>query len=60
MVKLTAAMIIRSSSGSLMRFRNETVEHYLKRLTHLYLECKSLDETVSNAFLLKILYISYW
>jgi len=53
MVKLTAGLIVRSSST--IRFRNETVNHYLKRLTHVYLECKSLDEVVSSAVLFKIL-----
>ena len=48
MVKLTAGLIVRSSSGYVTRLRNETVERYLKRLTHVYLECKSLDEVVSN------------
>jgi len=54
MVKLTAGLIVRSSSGYVTRFRNETVDHYLKRLTHVYLECKSLDEVVSSAVLLQI------
>jgi len=51
MVKLTAGLIVRSSSGCTTRMRNETDEHFLKRLTHVYLECKSLDEVVSGAFL---------
>jgi len=54
MVKLTAGLIVRSASGYTTRFRNETVDHYLKRLTHVYLECKSLNEVVSNAALLKM------
>jgi len=53
MVKLTTGLIVRCSSGYVTRFRNETVQHYLKRLTHVYLECKSLDEVVSSAILLK-------
>jgi len=51
MVKLTAGLIVRSSSGYTTRFRNETTNHYLKRLTHVYLEGKSLDDVVSKAVL---------
>jgi len=49
MVKLTSGLIVRSSSGYVTRFRNEAVDHYLKRLTHVYLECKSLHEVVNDA-----------
>jgi len=51
MVKLTAGLIVRSASGYVTKLRNETVDHYLKRLTHVYLEGKSLDEAVSKAVL---------
>jgi len=55
MVKLTAGLIARSASGYVTRSRNETVDHYLKRLTHVYLEYKSLDEVVSSADLLNFI-----
>jgi len=48
MVKLTPRLIVRTSSGYATKSRNESVDHYLKRLTHVYLECKSLDEVVSS------------
>jgi len=51
MVKLTPGLIVRSSSGYTTKFRNETVDHYLKRLTHVFLEGKSLDDVVSKALL---------
>ena len=62
MVKLTAGLIVRSSSGYSTKFRNETVDHYLKRLTHVYLERKSLDDIVSNTVLLNFIktYIKYF
>jgi len=54
MVKLTPGLIVRSSSGYTTKFRNETVDHYLKRLTHVFLEGKSLDDVVSKALLWNI------
>ena len=54
MGKLTPGLIVRSSSGYTVKFRNETADHYLKRLTHVFLEGKSLDDVVSKAVLSNI------
>jgi hypothetical protein len=50
MVKLTAELLVRCSSGYTKRLRNETVLHYLRRLTHGFLERKSIDDVVSYTF----------
>lgn len=46
MVKLTLDLIARGTSGYTKKKRDESVQHYLKRLTHLYLEEKNIDEVV--------------
>jgi protein phosphatase 1 regulatory subunit 42 len=48
MVKLTIDLIARGTSGYTKKKRDESVENYLKRLTHLYLEDRSIDEIVST------------
>lgn len=46
MVKLTIDLIARGTSGYTKKKRDETMHQYLKRLTHLYLENKQIDEVV--------------
>ncbi len=47
MVKLTVDLIARGTSGYTVKKRDEHIQTYLKRLTHLYLEDKNIDEIVS-------------
>lgn len=47
MVKLTIELIAKGTSGYTKKKRDEDMEHYLKRLTHLYLEDKCIDDVVS-------------
>lgn len=51
MVRLTMDLISRGTSGYTKKKRDEDIQHYLKRLTHLYLEGKFIDEIVSLYFL---------
>lgn len=46
MVRITADLIARCTSGYNKKKREESVDHFLKRLTHLYLEDKNIDEVV--------------
>ena len=46
MVKLTVDLIARGTSGYTVKKRDEHIQTYLKRLTHLYLEDKNIDEIV--------------
>ena len=46
MVKLTVDLLSRSLSNHTKRHSNESVEHYLNRLTHIYCQEKSIDEIV--------------
>ena len=48
MVKLTVEIICRGTSGYTKRKRDESTSKYLKRLTHLYLEGRMIDEIVIN------------
>jgi protein phosphatase 1 regulatory subunit 42 len=48
MVRLTVDVIARGTSGYAKKKRDESIQHYLKRLTHLYLEDRSIDEVVST------------
>ena len=50
MVKLTIDLIARGTSGYTKKKRDETMHQYLRRLTHLYLENKGIDEVVSKLF----------
>lgn len=47
MVRLNIDMIARGTSGYTKKKREESMNQYLKRLTHLYLENRSIDEIVS-------------
>ena len=46
MVKLTVDLIARRTTGFTKKSRDESVSHYLRRITHLYLEDKGIDEIV--------------
>ncbi len=48
MVRLTADIIARGTSGYTKRAKDESIQHFLKRLTHLYLEDRGIDEVVSH------------
>ena len=48
MVKLTIDLISRGTSGYTKKKRDETMQQYLRRLTHLYLENKGIDEVVNS------------
>jgi len=48
MVKLSVDLIARGTSGYTKKKRDEEMDHYLKRLTHLYLEDKCIDDVVSD------------
>ena len=56
MVKLSIDLIARGTSGYTKKKRDEDMDQYLKRLTHLYLEGKSIDEVVSMS--LDIIFVS--
>ena len=47
MVKITLEMIAKSPSHTKKR-RDETVQQYVRRLTHLYFSEKNIDEIVSR------------
>ena len=46
-MKLTVDLIGRRTSGQMKKKREEDNQHYLRRLTHLYLEDCKIDEIVS-------------
>ena len=46
MVKLSIDMILKSGPGQNKRRTDESVQHYLNRLTHVYYQDKSIDEVV--------------
>ena len=48
MVRLTMDLIIRGTSGYAKKKRDESTQHFIKRLTHLYLEDKNIDEVVRS------------
>lgn len=59
MVKLTIDLIARGTSGYTKKKRDESMHQYLKRLTHLYLEDRCIDEVVTcNSFKLCSMYIN--
>jgi protein phosphatase 1 regulatory subunit 42 len=47
MVKLTIDMVAKLGPGHNKRRPDETVEHYLNRITHMYLQEKHIEEIVS-------------
>lgn len=46
MVKLTMDLIGRGTSGYARKKKDETLQQFLRRLTHLYLENKNITEVV--------------
>lgn len=48
MVKLSVEMIAKLGPGFNKRRPDETVDHYLSRLTHIYLQEKHIDGIVIN------------
>lgn len=48
MVKLTIDLIARGTSGYTKKKRDESMSQYLRRLTHLYLEDRNIDEVVCH------------
>lgn len=59
MVKLTIDLISRGTSGYTKKKRDETMQQYLKRLTHLYLENKGIDEVGDDISLCRNLSVLY-
>ncbi|XP_033737900.1 protein phosphatase 1 regulatory subunit 42-like isoform X3 [Pecten maximus] len=60
MVKLTLDLIARGTSGYTKKKRDESMQQYLRRLTHLYLEDRSIDdvgEDISMCRNLTVLYL---
>ena len=49
MVKLSVEMITKSTPGQNKRRTDESISHYLNRLTHIYFQDKSINEIVSYA-----------
>ena len=52
MVKLTAQLITKQAPGHNKRHADETVEHYLSRLTHLPFQNRGIDSIVISICLL--------
>ena len=50
MVKLTADLIAKQTPGHNKRRADETVEHYLSRLTHLPFQNRGIDSIVIKIF----------
>jgi len=48
MVRLTVDMLLRCSSSHAKKQRDESRKHFLRRLTHLHLENREIDNTVSK------------
>ncbi len=56
MVKLTIEMITKQAPGQNKRRPDESVTHYLNRLTHIYYQDKSIDEVVSEFFVVYFIF----
>lgn len=52
MVKLTAELISKQTPGHNKRRADESVEHYLARLTHLPFQDRNIDSIVRDSVLL--------
>ena len=59
MVKLNAELIARGTSGYTKKKRDEGIQHYMRRLTHLYLEDRNIDDVVSIVALAEEIYLEY-
>lgn len=55
MVKLTIDLIARGTSGYTKKKRDESMSQYLRRLTHLYLEDRNIDEVVCHLLWIVVL-----
>lgn len=55
MVKLTVDLIVKLCFSHNKRKTDETIEHYLNRVTHLYLQDKIIDEIVNIFYILKFM-----
>ena len=55
MVKLTADLIAKQTPGHNKRRSDESVEHYLSRLTHLPFQNRNIDSIVTVFFILLLL-----
>ena len=51
MVRLTVDLVARCTSGYTKKKRDESIQQYLKRQTHLHLENKNIDEIVSGSMI---------
>ncbi|VDH98467.1 protein phosphatase 1 regulatory subunit 42-like isoform X1 [Mytilus galloprovincialis] len=59
MVKLTIDLIARGTSGYTKKKRDESMSQYLRRLTHLYLEDRNIDEVSDELSMCKNLSVLY-
>ncbi|XP_059177590.1 protein phosphatase 1 regulatory subunit 42-like isoform X2 [Physella acuta] len=59
MVKLTLDFIARGTSGYTQKKRDETLPQYIRRLTHLYLENKNIDDVGDCLSMCKNLTVLY-
>lgn len=59
MVKLTIDLIARGTSGYTKKKRDESMTQYLRRLTHLYLEDRNIDEVSDELSMCKNLSVLY-
>ncbi|XP_067949897.1 protein phosphatase 1 regulatory subunit 42-like isoform X2 [Watersipora subatra] len=59
MVKLSIDLIARGTSGYTKKKRDEDMDQYLKRLTHLYLEGRCIDEVGEDLTLCRNLSVLY-
>ncbi|KAK2164174.1 hypothetical protein LSH36_68g15015 [Paralvinella palmiformis] len=59
MVRLTMDLIIRGTSGYAKKKRDESSQHFIKRLTHLYLEDRNIEEVSDDLTLCRNLMVLY-
>ncbi|CAH1772792.1 unnamed protein product [Owenia fusiformis] len=59
MVRLTIDLIARGTSGYTKKKRDESMEHFLKKITHLYLEDRGIDEVGDDLSLCRNLTVLY-
>ncbi|KAK7099888.1 protein phosphatase 1 regulatory subunit 42-like isoform X2 [Littorina saxatilis] len=59
MVLLTAELIARGHSGYLKKKKEESAQHFVKRLTHLYLENKNITDVGEDLSLCRNLVVLY-
>ncbi|KAK7504009.1 hypothetical protein BaRGS_00004741, partial [Batillaria attramentaria] len=59
MVRLTAELIAKGTSGYSKKKKDETTQQYLRRLTHLYLENKNITEVGEDLMLCRNVIVLY-